>query len=89
MIRSPSGPLPPSQSTHLLFGANRLDGAGSDVQQTLDFISSKLGDIIQGRTLELSYPPTISLLCNHLSEVSFEHEALPRKGVLTTETADY
>lgn len=75
MICSSSGPLPLSQSTHLLFGANRLDDAGSDVQRTLDFISGKLGDVVQGRTLELSYPPTINLLCNHMSEVSFEHEA--------------
>jgi len=78
VICSLSGPLPPSQSTHLLFGANRLYGAYSDVQQTLDFISSKLADVLQGRTPELSYPPTISLLCNHMSEVSFEHEALCR-----------
>ncbi|KAF5384925.1 hypothetical protein D9615_001402 [Tricholomella constricta] len=59
------GPMPPLQSSHLLFGVSRwLAGYGS--QETFDFVAKKLQDVLNGRTVEISDPPPIDLLCSHI-----------------------
>ncbi|KAF8078759.1 ER-golgi trafficking TRAPP I complex 85 kDa subunit-domain-containing protein [Lyophyllum atratum] len=65
------GLLPPSQSSHLLFGASRWD-AGSGSQETLDFVSKKLRDTV-------SDPPPIDLLCSHMSEAT---QSIARPSIL-------
>lgn len=64
-----SGSLSSSQSSHLLFGASRWN-AGSGTEKTLEFVSRKLSDVLQGKTAEISDPPPIDLLCSHISDVS-------------------
>ncbi|RDB28485.1 Transport protein particle subunit trs85-1 [Hypsizygus marmoreus] len=61
--------LAPSQSSHLFLGASRW-GAGAGSQETLDFVCRKLSDVLHGRTVEVSDPPPIDLLCSHISETT-------------------
>jgi hypothetical protein len=60
--------LSPSQSTRLIFGADRWDGA-SDLNPTSDFIKQKLSDVLHGRNVDSSQPPAIDLLCKHSMKV--------------------
>ncbi|KAG5652297.1 hypothetical protein H0H81_005519 [Sphagnurus paluster] len=62
-----NGPLLPFQTSQLLFGLS-LWGAGSGSQETFAFVSKKLQDVLNGTTVETSNPPSIDLLCSHISE---------------------
>ncbi|KAF8898889.1 ER-golgi trafficking TRAPP I complex 85 kDa subunit-domain-containing protein [Infundibulicybe gibba] len=55
----------PYQSSRLLYGANQwLEGSGSP--ETTKFVTRKLVDILHGRTVEVSDPPPIELICSHI-----------------------
>ena len=61
--------LAPSQSGRFTFGAEQwLDGEGKN--ESLEFVSKELGDVLQGNMVPPSDPPEIDLICSHLLEVS-------------------
>ncbi|KAJ7275176.1 ER-golgi trafficking TRAPP I complex 85 kDa subunit-domain-containing protein [Mycena haematopus] len=61
------GSLTPLQSSRLFFGVNRwLDGTGST--ETLDFVSRKLQDVLHGREVGHSNPPSIDVLFSHVAK---------------------
>ncbi|KAJ7092588.1 ER-golgi trafficking TRAPP I complex 85 kDa subunit-domain-containing protein [Mycena epipterygia] len=61
------GSLAPSQSSRLFFGASRwVDGTGST--ETLDFVSRKFQDVLHGRSVETSSPPSIDVRYNHIAK---------------------
>ncbi|KAG5647603.1 hypothetical protein DXG03_008956 [Asterophora parasitica] len=72
------GPMPPLQSAQLLFGVNRWS-RGSGSQETFDFVSKKLQDVLNGTTVENSDPPPLDLLCSHISEAT---QSLARPSTL-------
>ncbi|KAF9462100.1 ER-golgi trafficking TRAPP I complex 85 kDa subunit-domain-containing protein [Collybia nuda] len=61
------GSMLPSQSSHIILGANWCN-EGSGSRDTLDFVTRKLNDVLQGATVEVSMPPPIHVLCSHLSK---------------------
>lgn len=61
-------PVPPYQSAHIFFGAAPWDD-GSGTRETAAFVSQKLKDVLYGRDAEISDPPPIDLLCNHIAKV--------------------
>lgn len=64
--------MAPSQSTRLIFGADRwLDGWS--VVPTLEFVKRKVDDVLHGRPADPSLPPAIDLICNHTSKVRVAH----------------
>lgn len=61
------GTVPPHQCVRLLLEANPWqDGVGS--QETLDFLSEQLGIVLRGEDVKSSDPPSIDLLCSHISK---------------------
>lgn len=63
------GTIPPHQCVRLLLEANPWhDGVGS--QETLDFLSEQLGSVLRGEDVKSSDPPSIDLLCTHISKVN-------------------
>ncbi|KZP10535.1 hypothetical protein FIBSPDRAFT_1051266 [Athelia psychrophila] len=63
------GYLAPSQSTRLLFSADRwLDGWS--VVPTLEFVKRKVDAVLHGRPADPSLPPAIDLICNHTSRTT-------------------
>jgi hypothetical protein len=61
--------LAPSQLGRFTFGAEQwLDGEGKN--ESLEFVSKELGDVLQGNKVPPSDPPEIDLICSHLLEVS-------------------
>lgn len=68
LYRVVRGYLAPSQSTRLLFSADRwLDGWS--VVPTLEFVKRKVDAVLHGRPADPSLPPAIDLICNHTSRV--------------------
>jgi trafficking protein particle complex subunit 8 len=57
-----------NQVARYSFGASRWNRA-SDGQQTIDFVTRKLADVLKGKPLELSEPPPVDLLVSHISKV--------------------
>ncbi|KII93831.1 hypothetical protein PLICRDRAFT_36073 [Plicaturopsis crispa FD-325 SS-3] len=61
------GTIPPYQTGRIFFGANRWNG-GSGADQTLEFVTRKLGDVLYGNVVDPLEPPPIELLCTHTSK---------------------
>ncbi|KAJ7103664.1 ER-golgi trafficking TRAPP I complex 85 kDa subunit-domain-containing protein [Mycena belliarum] len=70
LARPDFGSLAPSQSSRLFFGANRwIDGTGS--AETFDFVARKLQDVLLGKAAELSSPPPIDIVSDHIFKPQF------------------
>ncbi|KAJ6621602.1 ER-golgi trafficking TRAPP I complex 85 kDa subunit-domain-containing protein [Mycena sp. CBHHK59/15] len=59
------GSLAPMQSARLFLGATRWS-KGSGSSETLNFASDKLRDVLHGRNVEPSSPPTIDVFSSHI-----------------------
>ncbi|KZT30693.1 hypothetical protein NEOLEDRAFT_1126297 [Neolentinus lepideus HHB14362 ss-1] len=60
------GPVHVNQTAKFYFNADRWEEGGSE--ETLQFVHKKLGDILHSRSIEPTSPPSIRLLCNHISK---------------------
>ncbi|KAF9229138.1 hypothetical protein BS17DRAFT_742850 [Gyrodon lividus] len=61
-----STPLQPAQSAHLSFNVSPVE-TSSCIQTTSAFISGKLADVLNGRTIGPEDPPPLVLTCQHTS----------------------
>ncbi|KDQ63410.1 hypothetical protein JAAARDRAFT_169218 [Jaapia argillacea MUCL 33604] len=64
------GFIHPRQTTRLSFRADRWDNAGSKALETLQFVSQKLSDVLHGREVDQSLPPSLEVSCNHIAKNS-------------------
>jgi trafficking protein particle complex subunit 8 len=63
-----SGVIAPSQCFRLILGASSWsEGSGS--RETVDFVSGKLRQLLQGKDIDLSTPPHIDVHCSHMPKV--------------------
>uniref|UniRef100_A0A0W0FGI2 Uncharacterized protein n=1 Tax=Moniliophthora roreri TaxID=221103 RepID=A0A0W0FGI2_MONRR len=63
------GPILPLQSCQFCFSANPWQAA-SGTKETMDFVARKLKDVLQGRDVEQTDPPTLSLCSSHVVKTS-------------------
>ncbi|KAG9222665.1 hypothetical protein CCMSSC00406_0004579 [Pleurotus cornucopiae] len=61
------GSVPPLQSANLTLQAKPWANS-TGVQDTYEFVSQRLAEVLLGRTLSPSTPPPIDLLCSHVNE---------------------
>lgn len=66
--RLPRGTVSPLQSANLTMQAKPWANP-SGVQDTYEFVSQRLAEVLLGGTLSPSAPPPIDLLCSHVNEV--------------------
>ncbi|KAF8167761.1 ER-golgi trafficking TRAPP I complex 85 kDa subunit-domain-containing protein [Crassisporium funariophilum] len=69
LTESNLGVVAPSQCSRILLGASHSP-QGSGSRETLDFVSRKLSDILQGKEPDTSAPPPIDVQCSHISKAS-------------------
>ncbi|KAF8213184.1 ER-golgi trafficking TRAPP I complex 85 kDa subunit-domain-containing protein [Mycena galopus ATCC 62051] len=82
------GSLAPSQSSRAFFGASRwVDGTGA--AETLDFVSRRLEDVLQGRQLGRSSPPPIDVLYSHVAKVRIRIYTTLAKLIAQTATRHF
>ncbi|RXW19510.1 hypothetical protein EST38_g6333 [Candolleomyces aberdarensis] len=75
--------LAPSQLGRFTFGAEQwLDGEGKE--ETLEFVSKKLDDVLLGNIVTPSDPPEIDLVCSHLLETPTSQTRTFHSGSLQT-----
>jgi hypothetical protein len=63
-----SGPIAPYQSTRISLGAKEWPYR-SDPNTATEFVAKKLKEALGGRVAPVTSPPSINLVCNHISEV--------------------
>ncbi|KAG6819496.1 hypothetical protein H0H93_011310 [Arthromyces matolae] len=67
LVKHDLGILTPLQSSQLWFGASPWDG-NTTSHDVFAFVSTKLQDVLHGRAVNNSDPPSIDILCTHFTE---------------------
>ncbi|KAF8917701.1 ER-golgi trafficking TRAPP I complex 85 kDa subunit-domain-containing protein [Mucidula mucida] len=69
LSETPLGMSRPSQSSRFFMGASRWENS-QDPSHTMDFVTRKLADVLQGKPVDPSQPPPVELCCSHMPHKS-------------------
>ncbi|THH11203.1 hypothetical protein EW145_g824 [Phellinidium pouzarii] len=72
----PCDVVPPSQTKNFVLGAVRRLPASSSARDTYDFVNSKLTQVLHGKPVTPSDPPSIGLFCCNFHQGSLEWQPM-------------